>query len=120
MTVNSLNWFWILVAASLPALAGVLVAYPIWRVNQPILGNLAGSAVVFGAAIALIMREHVELDRQVQACLGQGVTCWPDPSAFTRYAIYAGIALMQVMALFSISLRVEHRLRRRGYDPEWR
>ena len=120
MTVNSLNWFWITIAAGVPVLAGLLVAYPIWRVNQPILGNLAGSAVVFGAAIALIMREHVELDRQVQACLGQGVTCWPDPSAFTRYAIYAGIALMQVMALFSISLKVEHRLRRRGYDPEWR
>jgi hypothetical protein len=118
--VNSLNWFWITIAAGVPALAGLLVAYPIWRINQPILGSLAGSAVVFGAAIALIMREHVELDRQVQACLGQGVTCWPDPSAFTRYAIYAGIALMQVMALFSISLRVEHRLRRRGYDPEWR
>jgi hypothetical protein len=118
--MNSLNWSWILVALTAPALGGWLVAYPIWRVNQPILGNLAGSAVIFGTAIALIMREHVELDRQVQACLGQGITCWPDPSAFTRYAIYAGIALMQVMALFSVSLRVEHRLRRKGYDPEWR
>jgi hypothetical protein len=117
--LNSLNWFWIIVSASLPAIGGLLVAYPIWRLNQPILGNLAGSAVIFGTAIALIMREHVELDEQVQACLGQGTTCWPDPSAFTRYAIYAGIALVQVMALFSISLQVEHRLRRRGYDPQW-
>jgi MFS family permease len=117
---HSFSWFWILVAATAPFVGGLLVAYPIWRTNQTILGSLAGSAVIFGIAIALIMREHVELDRQVQACLSQGLTCWPDPPAFTRYAIYAGIALMQVMALFSLSLRVEHRLRRRGYDPEWR
>ena len=118
--MHGLNWSWIVVAALAPGLAGVLIAYPIWRVNQPILGNLAGSAVIFAVAIALIMREHVELDRQVQACLAQGFTCWPDPSAFARYSVYAGIALVQVMALFSVSLRVEHRLRRRGYDPEWR
>jgi hypothetical protein len=118
--MNGFNWFWIAVAASGPAVGGLMVAYPIWRLNQPILGNLAGSAVIFGIAIALIMREHVTLDRLVQACLSQGFTCWPDPPAFTRYAVYAGIALMQVMALFSVSLRVEHRLRRRGYDPEWR
>jgi hypothetical protein len=118
--MNTLNWFWIALAAIVPALAGLIVAYPIWRMSQPILGNLAGSAVIFGVAIALIMREHVELDRQVQACLAQGFTCWPDPSAFMRYSVYAGIALVQVMALFSVSLRVEHRLRRRGYDPEWR
>ena len=118
--MNGFNWFWIGVAAVAPVFAGILVAYPIWRMNQPILGNLAGSAVIFAVAIALIMREHVELDRQVQACLKQGFTCWQDPSAFMRYAVYAGIALLQVMALFSLSLRVEHRLRRRGYDPEWR
>ena len=118
--MTTFNWFWITVAASVPLVGGVLVAYPIWRLNQPILGSLAGSTVIFGIAIALIMREHVELDRQVQACLARGFTCWPDPPAFTRYAIYAGIALMQVMALFSVSLKVEHRLRRRGYDPEWR
>jgi hypothetical protein len=109
-----------LVAAIVPALAGLLIAWPIWRLNQPILGNLAGSVAIFGAAIALIMREHVELDARVQSCLGQGYTCWPDPSPFTRYAIYAAIALVQVMALFLFSLNVEHRLRRRGYDPEWR
>ena len=71
--MNTLNWSWILVGATVPAVGGLLVAYPIWRMNQPILGNLAGSAVIFGAAIALIMREHVALDRQVQACLAARV-----------------------------------------------
>ena len=118
--MSGLDWFWIGVATLAPLLGGMLVAYPVWRWHQPILGSLAGSFVIFGSSIALIMREHVELDRQVQACLARGFICWPDPSAFTRYAIYAALGLVQVMALFSLSLRIEHRLRRRGYDPEWR
>ena len=118
--MSGLNWFWIGIAAVAPLLIGILAAYPIWRGQQPILGNLAGSFVIFGTSIALIVREHVELDRQVQACLARGFTCWPDPPAFTRYAVYAALALVQVMMLFSLSLRIEHQLRRRGYDPEWR
>jgi hypothetical protein len=104
-----------------PTVAGGLVALPIWLKGQPILGNLAGTAVVFGGAIALILRERVELDRLAQACLDQGfVVCSPDPSAFARYAVYSFIALFEVMVLFSVSLKVEHTIRRRGYDPEWR
>jgi hypothetical protein len=118
--VVGLDWLGIAVGATAPSLAAVLVAWPIWRRHQPILGNLAGAFVIFAAAIALMMREHVQLDAQVQACLDRGVTCWPDPPAFTRYAIYATTALAQVMALFLVSLRVERNLRRRGYDPEWR
>ena len=53
------------------------------------------------------MREHAELDRVVQACIEQGTTCWPTPSAFTRFALYAFIALAQVIALFTISVSVE-------------
>jgi hypothetical protein len=115
--VNQLNWSWIALALTVPPVVGGLVAYPLWRKNQPILGNLTGTTVIFGAAMALMMREHVELIRVAQKCLDEGFTCWPDPSAFTRYAIYAFIALVEAMALFSLSLKVETRLRRRGYDP---
>jgi hypothetical protein len=76
--------------------------------------------VIFGTAIGLIMREHVMLERLAQACLDQGQVCWPEPTAFSRYAIYAFIALVEVMVLFSVSLTVERKVRRRGYAPEWR
>jgi hypothetical protein len=76
--------------------------------------------VLFGSAFALIMREHVEIDRAVRECLDQGFTCWPDPSAFTRFAIYASIGMVEVIGLFTLSLRVEAKRRRRGYDPQWR
>jgi len=42
------------------------------------------------------------------------------PSAFTRFAIYAFIGLTEVIALFSLSIVVEDRARRRHYAPEWR
>ena len=37
-----------------------------------------------------------------------------------RYALYAFIGLIEVFALFAVSLSVEEKQRRRGYDPEWR
>ena len=50
-----------------------------------------------------------------------GSTCLPRlPSAFVRYAIYAAIALLEVVILFTWSLRVEQRMRNRHYAPEWR
>ena len=115
-----LSWFWIALALVVPPLAAAPLAVPAWLKGQPILGNLAGTVVLFGSAIALILRERVELDRLAQACFDQGFVCVPDPSAFTRYAIYAFIGLFEVMALFYVSLRVEAKVRRRGYAPEWR
>jgi hypothetical protein len=117
--MTELSWLWIAVAVTVPALLGGLIAMPLWRSGQPIFGNIAGTVVIFGAAIGFIMREQVVLDRVAQSCLDQGFTCWPQPSAFTRFAIYAFVALAEVIALFSLSLKVEAKLRRRGYAPEW-
>ena len=117
--MSDLSWFWIVLALVVPPLAGGLAALPLWLKGESILGNIAGTIVVFGAAVALILRERVQLDRITQACLDQGFTCWPEPSAFARYAIYAFIGLFEVIVLFSVSLKVEARLRRRGYAPEW-
>jgi hypothetical protein len=118
--VNELNWYWITMGAIVPPVAALVVAFPFWWKEQPIFGNIAGTAVLFGAAFALIMREHMQIERVVSACLDGGIPCFPDPPAFTRFAIYAFIALVQVIALFTLSLKVEHRRRRRGYSPEWR
>jgi hypothetical protein len=118
--VTGLNWTWIVVAATVPLIAGILLAVPFWRGGQPILGNVAGTAVMFGAAIGLILREYTELDRITRQCLEDGIPCFPDPSAFTRFAIYAFIGLAEVFILFSISLRAEEKNRRRDYAPEWR
>ena len=103
-----------------PGVVGLLVALAIWRTSQYILGNLAGAAVIFGCALALILRESAEIDQMTRSCLDAGYTCWPNPSAFTRYAIYAFIGLVEVFAVFAWSLRAERIARNRRYAPEWR
>ena len=118
--MTTLSWSWIALALVVPSTAAVLVAWPIWKSGQAILGNVAGTLVIMGTAMALIMREHVVLDRVVQGCLEQGFTCWPEPSAFMRYSIYAIIGMAEVIALFMASLRVEAHFRRKDYAPEWR
>jgi hypothetical protein len=118
--LSGLSAFWIALALTLPPLGAVAAAWPFWRTGQVIFGNIVGTVIIFGAAIGLIMREHLELDALVRGCLDQGVTCWPEPSAFTRFAIYAFIGLFEVIVLFSVSLKVEGNIRRRRYAPEWR
>jgi hypothetical protein len=118
--VTELSWQWIGLMATAPGIAGVLLAYTCWRKKEYILGNLAGTAVILGAAFALIFRESAEVDRVTRSCLDAGYTCWPVPSAFVRYAIYAGIGFIEVVALFLVSLTVEQRIRNRHYAPEWR
>lgn len=106
--------------ATAPAVVAVLVAIPFWRNGAMIFGNIVGTALIFGTALGMILREHAELDRAIQACLTAGNPCWPNPSAFARYAIYASIGLVEVVTLFCLSLFVEKRMRRRDYAPEWR
>jgi hypothetical protein len=118
--MEGVSWFWIAVMVTAPPFAGVLVALPLWRGGQPMLGNVAGTMVIFGAALGLILRESVELDGVARACLDAGVVCWPQPTAFMRYAIYASIGLFEVLGLFAFGLKVEERVRNRAYAPEWR
>ena len=106
--------------ATVPLVVGLLLAYPFWRKSEPIFGNIIGTGIIFTSAFAMIWREHLQIDRIVQACLDEGVACFPEPSAFTRFAIYAFIALFEVFIVFMVSLRVEQRARRREYAPEWR
>ena len=117
--MSGLNWGWIALMATAPALAGLAVAWVAWRGSQMILGNLAGTAVIFGSAFALIMRERIELDRFQQTCIDAGFYCLIQPSPFERFAVYAFVALAEVFALFAWSLRFERRQRAR-YAPEWR
>ena len=117
--MNELSWHWIAFALTVPPAAGFLVAFAFWRKRQMTFGSIVGTAVIFASAIGLILREYVELDRLTGECLDQGIVCWPNPSAFTRFAIYAFIALIEVFALFTLALVVEERIRRRNYAREW-
>ena len=119
--LNALSWQWILLMAVAPLPVGALVAVPVWRRHETILGNVAGAVVILGTAFALIMRESVALDVAQRNCFEAGFAlCAPAPTAFARYAIYAAIGMAQVVVLFMIGLRVEQKARERDYAPEWR
>src|SRR5918993_398261 len=111
--VTGLSWNWILFMGSVPLVVALIVGYPFWRRSEPIFGNIFGTGIIFSCAFGMIWREHVTIDHIVQQCLDQGTTCWPEPAAFTRFAIYAFIGLAEVFVLFMLSLRVEERARRR-------
>ena len=119
-SLDQLSWNWIALMGIVPPIVAFLIAFPIWRKGEVTLGNVAGSIILFGTCFAMIWREHIELDAIVKACLDAGTVCWPEPAAFTRFAIYAFIGLLQVFIVFTLSLRVEERVRRRDYAPEWR
>jgi hypothetical protein len=118
--MHGLNWYWITLQLTAPLVLAFPVVAPFWRRSEMILGNVVASAILLVFAIGLIFREYVEVDRTVQACIDAGTTCWPEPSAFARFAIYAAIGLAEVFLLFTVSLAVERRMRNRDYAPEWR
>jgi hypothetical protein len=118
--VHELNWYWIGIGASIPPIVAVILAFFFWRTGQIIFGNIVGTGVIFSSAFGLIFREYSEIDKVVQTCLDAGYACFPEPSAFTRFAIYAFVALTEVFLLFYLSLMFEERRRRRDYAPEWR
>lgn len=115
-----LDWYSIGIMATAPLVVGLFVAYMFWRKSEPIFGNIVATGIIFSSAFAMIWNEHIALDRIVQKCIEAGFTCWPEPSAFTRFAIYAFIGLLEVFVVFTLSLRMEERIRLRDYAPEWR
>ena len=118
--MTRLNWNWIALGLTVPPVVGLLTAWPLWRRDQMIFGNIFATAIVFASTLGLIFREYVEIDLATKACLEQGYTCFPEPSAFARFGTYAATGLLQIFAIFSLSLTVERRMRRRDYAPEWR
>lgn len=118
--MHGLNWGWIALLAAAPPVVAIGVAWVGWRDQQIVLGNLAGTFVIFASAFATIMRERIEIDRYMQACADSAFACIVEPPPFTRFAVYAFVALVEVFAVFLWSLRVERHQRNRQYAPEWR
>src|SRR5260221_4090077 len=99
--MNQVTWYGITVSLGIPPLIGGLIAFPFWRRDQAIFGNIFGTVIIFCSAFALIMREHIELDRLIQQCLDAGEeNCLPDPSPFAPVSAYSFIPLFQVIGPF--------------------
>jgi len=110
-----LNLVYVAVAAVLPIVTGILIAWPLWRMRvRDEMGTIAGAGVVLLFAVFFIAREFGEVQGTLARCIADGRLCRFTPEPFTRYAIYAGLAMLQVFLLFVLGLNVEERLRRRA------
>lgn len=119
-SLDHLSWFWIGAELIVPPLLALFAALLLWRRDQTIFGNIVGTGLIFASAFGLILREYVQIQRLTGACLDAGSLCWPEPPAFTRFAIYSGIGLAEIFVVFYVSVLFEERKRRRRYAPEWR
>ena len=115
-----MSWFWIVVALTVPTGLAILVTLLYSLKGDPTIGAILGSGVVFASCVGLIGREYVELARLSQHCLAVGIGCPVYPEPHMRFGIYASIALLEVFALFLLSMWIEERNRRRTFSPEWR
>jgi hypothetical protein len=115
------NWYWITIALIGPTLLGLLVAWPLWRMGHGTFGSTVGASIIFMCGAALIGREYTELQRLSEACVeATGYECIFSPSAFTRFAIYAGIALVEVFFLFDRGIAADRRAYRKRFPSEWK
>jgi len=117
---DSMGWFWIAIALTIPTFLAAVVALPFWLKASENVGSIIAAAIVFVACIAMIGREYIHVERATAACLDAGRICSFHPEPFTRFCIYGFIALIEAFALFAIGLAIEERKRRNSYAPEWR
>jgi len=112
-----MHWSWVLLAATAPLFVGALVAWPFWRMRvKDEMGTIAGVAVVMIFAVFFISREFGEVLAAQAKCQAEGHLCRFSPEPFTRYAMYAGVAMLHVFLLFMLGLTIEERIRRKKRD----
>src|SRR3954470_15080585 len=65
----AMDWRWVVGALTIPALVGMLMAYPVWRWGKnPTIGAILGAFPIFIATVALIGREFIEIQRFYRQC----------------------------------------------------
>jgi hypothetical protein len=117
--VDTMSWYSIAAALVLPLAVGILVAWPFWGRSRDSLGSGVGAVLILAFAIGFIGLEYTHLQRFSGECLAVEQACRFQPEPFTRFCIYAFIAMTQVGTLFAISRAVEHRVENAGFSPEW-
>ena len=66
-----MNWQWVALAATVPFLAALFVAWLLWRRGQSTFGSTAASMIVFIGGALMIAREYAELEKLTEACLAE-------------------------------------------------
>jgi len=119
--LRDINWDLIALAALLPPMVAVAVAWPFWKSGRFIIGNVAGLAVVLVACLFFGFSEYADALKFRFWCAETSTPCKPTGSGdFMRISLFAFIAMIQAMLLHVVSGMKEHRTDRAKYDVGWR
>ena len=116
-----MNWTRMAQALMLPMLVVVPIAGLCWAKGRLLSATILGSGIFFIGFIVFAGVEYSEAVSYRVWCEATNTPCPPSrPSDFTRIVAFGAVAMLQVMALFLFSERIEQRIRDRGVDPAWR
>ena len=108
-----LNHTWMLTAAIVPLIVGLIVAWPLWRRRvSDDMGSVLAAGVILVLISALVVREYGEVELITQQCRLKEIPCHFRPQPFVRYVLISAIGMCQVFVVFVTGLRFEERLRR--------
>jgi hypothetical protein len=99
----------ILVALALPTAAGLVVAWPLWRWKQFIVGNAVGAGVAFALTIGLIGVSYVTQQHENEQCAAGLIHCVSRVNAHVPFLLYALLGVVDACAIFWIGLLAEER-----------
>ena len=116
-----MNWARMAQALTIPLLIAVPVVALCWMKRWMLAATVVGSALFFIAFIVFAGMEYYDAVSFRVWCQHTSTPCRASsPSDFNRIVAYAGVAMLQVMALYVVSGTIEQRLRDRERDPAWR
>ena len=112
---------WLTASAGVPFVVALAVAWPLWhRPSRDPVGSVVGAGIVLAFAVAFVGREYIHVERATRQCLALEVSCRFIPEPYTRFFLYAGIAMAQTFALFLIGARIEDKRRESDVAVQWR
>ena len=118
---REISWALLVWASILPFALALSTAWLFWRRGRTLYGNVAGLGLIFVACLVFGGAEYVNALRFRYECEAGALACLPSrPSDFVRLSMFAGLAMIQAMALFIVSAMVEKRQTEQGVESQWR
>src|SRR5689334_16733134 len=116
-----MNWARLAQALAIPILIAIPLVALCWAKRWMLAATITGSALFFIAFIVFAGMEYHDAVSYRVWCQQTNTPCRASsPSDFNRIVAYAGVAMVQVMALYVVAGSIEQRMRDGERDMAWR
>jgi hypothetical protein len=100
LIAGGLSWWLIAGMLVVPFIPAWFLAAMFRRRNQSEVGNAVATGVVFVGLLLCVGAEYVNIEQRRMACVAAEVACQWHPSKFSRFAIFGGIAFVQIFTIY--------------------